>query len=116
MEKTRTELQHARKEIQRSNHLVAGTGKVPTTVDLTEPEEIQIDDTDTVELMEKVQKVLHSCAKTILTPERPAVRAVSVPSEDENMEAPPKRPRSVEPASANTSLAAGTASFGCSTS
>ena len=91
MEKARSDLQAARKEIQRLNHLAAGTGRVPpSTVDLTEPEEIVIEDTDSAVLMEQVQKVLNSCAKIILAPEKQETerRAVSVDSEDEGMQPP----------------------------
>ena len=110
MEKARAELQTARKEIQRLNHLAAGTGRIPpSTVDLTEPEEIVIEDTDSAVLMEQVQKVLNSCAKIILAPDKPEPerRAVSVDSRDEDMQPPAgKRQRSTD-AGGFASLASG---------
>ena len=100
MEKARSELQVARKEIQRLNHLAAGNGKIPpSTVDLTEPDEIVIEDMDSAALMDQVQKVLNSCAKIILAPEKPEPerRAVSVDSRDEDMQPPAgKRQRSTD--------------------
>ena len=98
METARHELQTARKEIQRLNQLSAGTGRAPlSTVDLTEPEEIVIDETDSVALMENVQKVLQNCATIFLASDKREPRAVSVPSDDEKMVPPAgKRQRSAD--------------------
>ena len=99
METARTEFQAARKEIQRLNQLAAGsTGRVlPSSVDLTEPEEIVIDETDSVALMENVQAVLKNCAKIFLNADKKEPRAVSVPSDDEQMGPPAgKRQRSAD--------------------
>lgn len=98
MEKTREDLQAARKEIQRLNHLAAGAGKVlqVPTVDLTEPEEILIDMSDSQVLMEKMQETLRRCSQVILDTEK-ADKTVHLES-DEDMPLPTnKRPRSVEP-------------------
>ena len=80
------------------NHLAAGTGRVPpSTVDLTEPEEIVIDETDSVSLMENVQKVLSNCAQIFLAADKKEPRAVSVPSDDTDMVPPAgKRQRSAD--------------------
>eukprot|EP00435_Cladocopium_sp_Y103_P070949 s562_g36.t1 len=101
--KTREEIQAARKDIQRLNNLVAGTSLPSTsnTVDLTEQEVINIDDSDNLALMHKMQATLQQCAQLFQDPPADAARAVSVPSEEEGdteMGAPAsKRPRSADP-------------------
>ena len=98
MEKTREDLHAARKEIQRLNHLAAGAGKVlqVPSVDLTEPEEILIDTTDSQALMEKMQATLHRCSQVILDVEKDD-KVVSLESDEEMHKPANKRPRSVEP-------------------
>eukprot|EP00435_Cladocopium_sp_Y103_P054561 s421_g17.t2 len=117
MHTARSELQTARQDVQRLNHLAAGPSAAvqPLRVDLTEPDEIAIDDTDSVALMDRLQTVLHRCAQMVLTPERPPIRRAvsvhSVPSEgppeanaEVEMTIPAsKRPRSREPGEEATS-------------
>eukprot|EP00435_Cladocopium_sp_Y103_P053766 s459_g17.t1 len=96
MEKTRAELHAARKDIQRLNHLVAGTAAAATTstVDLTEPELIAIDDSDTTALMERMQSTLFKCSQLFLKPADPPNRAVSVHSDEEGFDAEMAAPAS----------------------
>eukprot|EP00435_Cladocopium_sp_Y103_P041652 s334_g11.t1 len=96
MEKSRQELQTARKDIQRLNHLAAGTGTAPAIVNLVEPEVITVDDTENLVLMERMQSTLHQCAQLFMhTDEEDTNNVVMVPSEDEAPAA--KRQRSAEP-------------------
>eukprot|EP00435_Cladocopium_sp_Y103_P031953 s3260_g8.t1 len=102
----RAELQAARKDIQRLNHLAAGPSAAvqPVTVDLTEPDEITIEDTENLVLMERLQSVLHKCTQIMTAPlqtalpDRRAVSVHSVASEDAMADVPErKRQRSLEP-------------------
>ena len=102
MQQRRQELQQARADIQRLNQLVAGAPSLPQppTVDLTEPEEIVIDDADNQALMQTMQEVLQRCSQVISSPLQGGPLIETIPSDDENVDmAEPvsKRPRSVEP-------------------
>ena len=115
MELTRAELQAARKEIQRLNHLAAGTGKIMQipTVDLTEPEEIVIDTADSTALMEKMPSTLQKCSQIILDPGK-GERAVSVPSDEDMYQPANKRQRSADPGAKDTALGGGSRGGGSS--
>ena len=115
MEHTRAELQAARNEIQRLNHLAAGTGKIMQipTVDLTEPEEIVIDTTDSTALMEKLQTTLQKCSQIILETEK-GERAVSVPSDEEMQPPANKRQRSADPGATDAAMGGGNIGGGSS--
>ena len=96
MAKHRANLQAARKDIQRLNHMAAGSSAAvpPVTVDLTEPDEVVIDDSDSLVLMEQLTTVLTKCTQMFTAAES----VPTIVSDDEAMGQPAsKRPRSVEP-------------------
>lgn len=96
MAKHKANLQIARKDIQRLNHMAAGSSSAvpPVTVDLTEPDEIVIDDSESLVLMEQLTSVLNRCTQMFTASEN----GPTIVSDDEAMEQPAsKRPRSVEP-------------------